>query len=86
MKAGYSSRTLMTRVTTRLSIPLPARAAAEAAPVPTEAALAGSPILTVLNASIRMSQIGTADPPKKQHNGDGGAERNPDSESLDSRP
>ena len=86
MKAGYSSRTLMTRVTTRLSISLPARAAAETAPVPAEAALASSPVFTVLDASIGVSQIGTADPPKKQHDGDGSAKRNPNSESLDSRP
>lgn len=86
MKAGYSSRTLMTRATTRLSIPLPACAAAEAAPVSAKASLADSPVFTFLDASIGMTQIGTAEPPKKQHDGNGGAKRNPDSESFDTRP
>ncbi len=86
MKAGYSSRTLMTQVTTRLSIPLPTRAAAETAPVSAEASLAGSPVFTFLDAPIGVSQIGTGNPPEKQHDRDGGAKRNPDSESFDSRP
>lgn len=55
MKAGYSSRALMTGAPTRLSVPLPAGAAAKATPVAAESALAGPPIFTFLDASIGMS-------------------------------
>jgi hypothetical protein len=45
--------------------PVPVRPASEASEVPTEAALASPPILTLLNSFVGMPKIRSANPPEK---------------------
>ncbi len=45
--------------------PFPVRRPSKTSEVATEPSLAGSPILTFLDPSVRMAKVGTTDPPEK---------------------
>ena len=75
-------RSKMSGPSSSLSIPFPAGAAAEAAPVSPESALPCSPILTTLNPAIGMTQVGTADPPEEGEGAEAREQRDPDSDTF----
>src|SRR5215472_13326987 len=52
-------------------------------PVSAKPSLACSPVLTLLNSSVRMPQVRSADPPKEEHGSKAGQERDPEPERLE---
>src|SRR5687767_1816472 len=66
----------------QLSESFPVRSTSESAPVSAKTSLPRAPILTTLNATVGVTQIGPADPPEKCDGADAGEQGDPESHAL----